>query len=112
MTDPTSGRRLLELTCSECPKVFFRVKHQTTCSQTCHQIRRRRVRFERQTHPVLGHGLADRPEICPKCRAAIRPHDHEPAFTRCWTCGALWPIRGGDVEAQRVFETASGLWSR
>ena len=105
-------RQVLELICSECVRVFFRVKHQATCSQTCHQVRRRRVRHERQTHPILAHGLEERPDRCPKCYAEIRPQDHEPAFTRCWGCGALWPIRGGPLEAQRKFETASGLWSR
>ena len=105
-------RQVRELICSECAAVFFRVKYQATCSQRCHQLRRRRVRDERRVHPVLAHGLTDRPRVCPKCEAGIRPQDQEPVFTRCWGCGALWPIRGGPLEAQRVFETASGLWSR
>ncbi len=53
-------------------------------------------------------GYSVRFVVCPRCGW---PTEQEPAMTRCRGCGRLWPIAGCELNAQRHFESASGLWT-
>ena len=72
--------------------------------------RKPRRQLEDVPEERMDHGLWRRPTCCPKCEATENNLAHEPALTRCFNCGTLWPIRGGNLAAQREYEGAMPRW--